>query len=513
MRVGSENGLPITADGDHRITRVGRFLRATKLDELPQVINILKGDMSWVGPRPEMGRYVLTYTAEQRRVLEARPGLTDPATLSFLNEEQLLGTVAKEGREQYYVEEVLPRKLSMSLEYVGRPSFSYDLTLIVRTLLAMCRRAVPLRLPADFRSVASRLWSRGTNLALRFLADAVLLTLAFAASFYIRFDGYVPSPMWGLCVLTLPWVIALKLVVYWYAGLFRSLWRYSGVNELQRLLVAQAGGLGASLLVVTMSRAATDGFPRGVFLIDAALSLVLTGGIRFAARWVQESHSTRGVAPESTARRRDARRVLVVGAGDAGEMVVRKISKNPANDMRLVGLVDDDPCKRGREIHGVRVLGTCRDIARLAEEHGVEEIILTLPSASGAEIRAILRDCRGAKARLRIVPSLSETVSGSVQITDIRDLRIEDLLRRKEIDLRLDLCSGYLRDKRILVTGAGGSIGSELCVQIAHFQPRELVLLGRGENSIFSIAQKLSALFPSIRVVQIIGDVINKRKL
>src|SRR5262249_9707613 len=148
----------------------------------------------------------------------------------------------------------------------------------------------PLRTSsADQGQPGSPDWSRRANLAFRILGDAVLLSAAYACSFLTRFDGYVPSRMWDICIQTLPWIVALKLVIYRYAGLFRSLWRYSGINELKQLLLAQFGGLGATLLVVTMSRAAIDGFPRGIFLVDAFLSLVLTGALRFVPRWMRES--------------------------------------------------------------------------------------------------------------------------------------------------------------------------------------------------------------------------------
>lgn len=137
MRPGSHRGLGITADDDHRVTRIGRFLRASKLDELPQILNVLKGEMSLVGPRPELPRYVRTYSTEQRRVLEARPGLTDPATVFFVEEERLLGSVAEDRREQYYIKEILPAKLRMNLNYIERAGFRYDLALILQTLKAI----------------------------------------------------------------------------------------------------------------------------------------------------------------------------------------------------------------------------------------------------------------------------------------------------------------------------------------------------------------------------------------
>jgi FlaA1/EpsC-like NDP-sugar epimerase len=359
------------------------------------------------------------------------------------------------------------------------------------------------------------------DLASKIAADGVLLALTYVGAFLIRFDGHVSPPMWQVCFQTLPWIVLLKLIVYSFSGLYRSFWRYSGVNDLQRLLVAQTAGLGTSLFVVTMSREATYGFPRGIYLIDAFLALTLTGGMRFSPRWLRETVPStwlqpfRGVVPGLRERGRDRRkkRVLIVGAGDEGEVIVSELAKNGGGDYIAVGIIDEDPTKQGRLIHGVPVLGTLSDIARLADQERVDEVILTRHSDGGEEARSILRTTRGMKARLRIVPTLPEIVSGSARLTDIRDVRLEDLLRREEAKLDLEQISGYLRHKRIIVTGAGGSIGSELCRQIARFEPAELVLFGRGENSIFMIDQELSVSFPSVRRVTVIGDVINKKKL
>jgi FlaA1/EpsC-like NDP-sugar epimerase len=360
------------------------------------------------------------------------------------------------------------------------------------------------------------------DIASKLLADGVLLSLCYLGAFLIRFDGRVPAAMWQVCLLTLPWIVALKLCVYLASGLYRSFWRYSGVNDLQRLLVAMAGCLGTSLFVVTMSREATFGFPRGIYLVDAFLALAVTGGLRFSPRWLRETVPSAwlrpvwGVVPGLRRKDLDRRkkRVLIVGAGDEGEAVVSELIKSGSGgEYVAVAIVDEDTVKRGRLIHGVPVVGVIADIPRLVEQMGVEEIVITRHSDAGDEVRPVLRVCRGVKARLRIVPTLSEIVGGAARLTDIRDVKLEDLLRREEAKLDLDQISGYLRGRRILVTGAGGSIGSELCRQIARFEPAQLVLFGRGEHSIFVIDQELSLSFPGVRRATVIGDVINKKKL
>jgi FlaA1/EpsC-like NDP-sugar epimerase len=355
------------------------------------------------------------------------------------------------------------------------------------------------------------------DLASKVAGDALLLCLAFAGSFLIRFDGRVPTQMWAVCYWALPWIVLLKLVTYHFAGLYRSFWRYSGVNDLQRLVAAQLAGLGTSLFIVTMSREATYGFPRGIYLIDAFLSLILTGSVRFGPRWLRETVPSSWMSPFrrmfpgwTSVPSPDAKRVLVVGAGDAGEVIVSELMKAHGTYL-TVGIIDDDPAKRGRFIHGVPVVGGKKDLPRLADELRAEEIILT--GSSGEEVRSILRSCRGMKARIRTMPSVAEIVAGAARATDLRDLKVEDLLRREEAKLDLGQISGYLRGKRILVTGAGGSIGSELCRQIARFGPAEILLFGRGENSIFCIEQELKTTFPKVPSRAVIGDVINKKKL
>ncbi len=361
------------------------------------------------------------------------------------------------------------------------------------------------------------------DIASKLLADGTLLALSYLGAFLIRFDGRVPPAMWQVCFLTLPWIVSSKLFVYVASGLYRSFWRYSGVNDLQRLLVAQAGCLGTSLFMVTMSHEATLGFPRGIYLIDAFLALTLTGGLRFSPRWLRETVPSAWLRPvwaavpglkRERSQERRKKRVLIVGAGDEGEAVVSDLAKSgSAGDYVAVAIVDEDTSKRGRLIHGVPVVGVIAEIPRLAQQLGVEEIVITRHSDGGDEVRSVLRVCRGVKARLRIVPTLSEIVGGAARLTDIRDVKLEDLLRREEAKLDLEQISGYLRGRRILVTGAGGSIGSELCRQIARFEPAELVLFGRGEHSIFVIDQELSLSFPGVRRATVIGDVINKKKL
>jgi FlaA1/EpsC-like NDP-sugar epimerase len=207
------------------------------------------------------------------------------------------------------------------------------------------------------------------------------------------------------------------------------------------------------------------------------------------------------------------RRALIVGAGDGGEMLAREMMRSAKLDYASVAFVDDDPAKLGQSIHGVPVLGNRADIPRLVRELAITDILIAIPSARGKQVREIVQVCRSTSAELKILPDLGRLTDGTVRLSDLRQVEVEDLLGREPAKLNLNLISSYLRGKRILVTGAGGSIGSELCRQILKFGPTEIQLMGRGENSIYEIHTELVRHAGSTRLVQIIGDVINKKKL
>jgi FlaA1/EpsC-like NDP-sugar epimerase len=250
-----------------------------------------------------------------------------------------------------------------------------------------------------------------------------------------------------------------------------------------------------------------------------AFSLLLTGGIRVIVRVLHES-SGWGPGNRSLPMRllwggspKSKRRALIVGAGDGGEMLAREMMRSPNLDYASVAFVDDNPTKLGQSIHGVPVLGNRTAIPRLVRELAITDILIAIPSARGREVREIVEVCRHTSAGLKILPDLTRLQDGKVHVSDLRQVQVEDLLGREPAGLDLNLISSYLRGKRVLVTGAGGSIGSELCRQILKFAPAEIHLLGRGENSIYEIHGDLARTAGSTRLVQIIGDVINKKKL
>ena len=347
--------------------------------------------------------------------------------------------------------------------------------------------------------------------------DALLFVVAYVVSFKARLET-IESPQLQTLLITLPMVVVLKLAIYHYVGAYRSIWRYSGLTDLQELFRGAFFGC-AGIVFLDFLLPEPLAIPRSIPLIDLALSIVLTGALRMSVRIVHESSSpflrtlpfpARLIGVRSRA---NARRALVFGAGDAGEMIVREMLRSQRMDYEPLGFVDDDPTKRGQSIHGVLVLGGRDDVPDLVQQLQIQEILIAMPSARGKTVRELVQICRNTPANLKILPDLNKVVDGEVHLSDLRQVSVEDLLGREAAQLDLNLISSYLRGKRILVTGAGGSIGSELCRQILKFAPAEIQLLGRGENSIYEIHRELSRHARFTRLVQVIGDVINKKKL
>jgi FlaA1/EpsC-like NDP-sugar epimerase len=347
--------------------------------------------------------------------------------------------------------------------------------------------------------------------------DGLLFAAAYVLAFRLRLDRMEPKYIETI-VLTVGPVVLMKIAVYHLMGGYRSIWRYSSLTDLEELTRAT---LACVIGVVGIGFLLQDGLsvPRSVPFIDMLLALLLTGGMRMLVRVLHESSGRQGAGRSLPMRllsgrsARSARRALIVGAGDAGEMMVREMMRSATMDYAPVAFVDDDPNKYGSMIHGVPVLGGRGEIPRLVQQLGIKDILIAIPSARGKTVREIVQVCKNTPAGLKMLPDLTRLQDGEVHVSDLRQVQVEDLLGREPAELDLNLISSYLRGKRVLVTGAGGSIGSELCRQILKFAPAEIHLFGRGENSIYEIHGELARTAGFTRLVQIIGDVINKKKL
>lgn len=317
----------------------------------------------------------------------------------------------------------------------------------------------------------------------------------------LRLEGLPPQYREAAVVYTLLG-IPLKALLIALFGLHRQAWSRVGVRDLLRLGLAVASG-GGILFAFALVLNAYLPLPRSVPVISTALAFLLLGGMRLGVRLYWEGKRGRGVR---------GTRVLVVGAGEAGSMVVREMLRHPEAGLYPVGFLDDDPNKRGQTIAGIRVLGRLDDLPQVARAWEAEEVLVAIPSAPGSVVRKVVELARAVGVRYRILPGIYEILSGRVSISQIREVRLEDLLRREPVRLDLEEIAGYLEGRVVLVTGAGGSIGGELVRQVARFHPERLVLLGRGENSLFLLEKELEAQWPELRH-QVVADVRDRKRL
>jgi FlaA1/EpsC-like NDP-sugar epimerase len=346
------------------------------------------------------------------------------------------------------------------------------------------------------------------NLRNRYMViiDVILTVIAVLGAYALRlelgalFFFYLPSAYWMIAVAVLT-----KIPVYYFFGLYRRLWGYASTRELRLILVAvtSASVVVSVLMILLLTFKVFNGFPRSALIIDWLLSLILVGGVRFAIRLISDNISS----TSSKMRSQQSKHALVIGAGDAGALVVRELQKNPDLNLIPVGFLDDNPAKLKQQIHGVQVLGTLSDIGKILEHKKVDEVIIAIPSSSGKVVRMIADVCRLRGIPFRTMPGIYELIGGKVSINRLREVDITDLLRRQPTHMHDELIGATLADKIVLVTGAGGSIGRELCRQIIRWGPSHLILLGHGENSIFESLLELRETSPSLPMTPIIADV------
>ncbi|MDO9300669.1 MAG: nucleoside-diphosphate sugar epimerase/dehydratase [Anaerolineales bacterium] len=340
------------------------------------------------------------------------------------------------------------------------------------------------------------------------IGDLALIIVSVLGSFALRLDVsqlpfYFPAALMMSAVALL-----IKVPVYFYFGLYRRLWIYASTSELRLITVAvtTASVLTSGVMLLLISAGILQpGMPRSALGIDWLLSLVLIGGSRFALRILAEQSNARRDAK--------AKRVLIIGAGDAGALVVRELQRPSQLNLIPIGFLDDDPAKQNHQIYGVSVIGKVNKLSDILDNQQVDEVIIAIPSAPGSIIRLVNDECRKKGIPSRTMPGIYELLGGKVSVNRLREVDITDLLRRDHVRVNDEKMGQALEGKRVLVTGAGGSIGSELSRQIARRNPAELVLLGHGENSIFEILLELQSNYPNLKLIPVIADVRNAQRL
>jgi len=360
----------------------------------------------------------------------------------------------------------------------------------------------------DLLSIWNR-WPRGYRWAAFFVADAVVVALSLYLAFLLRFDGSIPPRCLAMLRLLLPIALGVKLPVFLVFRTYRFSWAYVGLEELFNVVLAcGVGSLAfAALLFILHNWPALSGLPRATLAIDFAFTLLGAGGIRLSKRTVGHLLS-RGAA------RQAGRRALIVGAGEAGEQLVRALKRDETAGFWPIGFIDDDPRKQGLSIHGVPVLGPRSRLPELIRSRGVDTVIVAMPSASSRVIRETVELAReGSAKEIKVIPFLSELYTGEVRVSDVREVRPEDILPREPASVDLGALEHFLRGKKVLVTGAAGSIGAELCRQILRFSPARLSGLDFDETGLFNLEMELTKLFPRGNVQVIVADVRDRSRM
>lgn len=337
--------------------------------------------------------------------------------------------------------------------------------------------------------------------------DIISAIIAALVSIYLRFDGnLIPQNYLSMLVGQLPFFVMITIVSFFLFKLYSRVWRYAGSSELLAIVGANFAGAICWFIFSVLVEAV---LPRSIYILTALVLTFFVGGTRLSLR----VYSYLTSKPQYIQRTQKLNKVLVIGAGDAGAMLAREIERYHSGKRKIIGFIDDDRDKQGKNMFGIRVLGSRYDIEQVVADTDANEIIIAMPSVKGKEIKEIIDVCKNTNCKLTILPGVYEIIEGTVSVNQLRPVEVEDLLGRDPVKLDTKNVSAYITGKVVLITGAGGSIGSEICRQVAKMQPKKMLLLGKGENSIYEISQELSIEYPQIRKVPIIADVRDEERI
>jgi FlaA1/EpsC-like NDP-sugar epimerase/lipopolysaccharide/colanic/teichoic acid biosynthesis glycosyltransferase len=484
MQLNAETSGPgVTVSNDPRVTRLGRFLRYTKLDELPQLYNVLKGDMSLVGPRPELGRYVRLFRDAYRDILQVRPGVTDLASIAYRHESTLL--TGDDDPEATYVRSILPDKIRLAKMSIKHGSVWHDLGVVLETLIV-------LLYPAQLVERIFQRASRNRAIVAMFIQVGIAAAAVFAA-LEIRFDFAPPAAEARLVLGALPLLLILRAAWFLAFRLHRDIWQYVGLPDLRRLVISVMFGTVTFGLLLYWPLG-LGSFPRSILLLDALLCVVGLTGIRIMRR----SHH------ELRSRTAQALRVLIVGVDDSTDRVVRGLA---SLGRRVVGIVGTVPGTTGLRINDVPIIGSLDQLAELLRAHSPDEILVVGSALPQDQRKEVIHRCRVSGKPVKVISDLGHLIDGNGHTPQADLPDADDLLFRDPVQIDLAAVTDRFRGRRVLVTGAGGSIGSEISMQIAACHPSRLVLLEKHEESLFHIERRLRRAYDSLAIEPMIADI------
>ena len=519
------------ATGRHiQANRWGRFLRITKLDELPQLINVIKGDMRFIGPRPEIPEFVDKDSFSFLNKI--KPGLSGYSSILFRNESEIWSMIDSDDPYQ----DILNIKVALDKYYVNKKGFLEDLKLVGITILSLF---IPKRMghylllkllkiedknEIRIREVISKVKikpniiddekinNEPNNRRILILSDVILILCAFISAFFIRNDFLTPNFLYNrdfFHILVI--AITVKITCYYLFDMYRGMWRYTSLVDMVNIAKGNVLGTLTLIALIGYLRGFQD-IPRAVFMIDFILAFGFTGLSRIGIRLIY-AHL---INPKPY-RIELSKRVILIGAGQSGEFICRELINDPKHRMHPIGFLDDNRNLLGRLIHGKKVLGKISDLSEYITDY--DEALICCPNASRKDIYRIIEICKNAGKPFRTLPSLQEMVSGKLSVNQLREVSIIDLLGRNEIELNQNLINKYINGKRILITGAGGSIGSELVRQCLKYEPALLVMLDNSEYNLFRIEREVISkntnvltkpLLSNIRDLDIMGKVFSE---
>ena len=344
------------------------------------------------------------------------------------------------------------------------------------------------------------MWRKIRRLGLLAVDELILIISPFLALF-LRFDEVTETVYLERILFSLPVVLAVQTLAFFAFRLYRRVWKYAGIQDLMAIVGAVIAG---QISLFALAQVGGVFVPRSLYILCGIVNIAMVGGVRLFVKIASNKCLKFCGNPE---------KVLIFGAGDVGSWIVKEIRDHYGANKKIVGFIDDDPNKQKSIMNGVNVVGGRNDIEKIVTQNGVNEIIVAIPSARSILVREIVKMCRETQCKVKIVPALHEMIDGMVTLRQLRDVNLEDLLRREPVKLDLGIMRGQLRNKRVLVTGAGGSIGSEICRQIAKLLPGKLYLLGKSENNIFEIERELLHQYPHLEIEPIIADVRDEKRI
>lgn len=337
------------------------------------------------------------------------------------------------------------------------------------------------------------------------LQDIVLINLSYILALFIRFEGITPRlRIYFNTYLKMAIIITLiKLIVFNMFDMYNTIWKYASMKELKNIVVSTVL---ANTIVISFLVLSNNVLPRGIYIIVTLLDIVLIGGIRLGYRAFSEGILKRF-------KNKKTKRILIIGAGDAGAMVIRELRNHDSLKADPVAIIDDNEKKKGNVINGIKVVGGREDIVSVADKYRIDEIVVAMPSASRKEIKEILDICKKTGSKLKMLPGIYELIDGKVDIKEIRDVEISDVLGREEVKVDLNKICSYITGKSVMITGAGGSIGSEISRQIVSFNPKRVVLLDIYENSVYDVQMELNRKYPGLNLQVYIGSIRDEARV